>query len=787
MTTTNPSFLRGAWHRTAVFLATLAMLAACGGGGGGGGASPAPSQRLVTEVSGDRSGVVGQALGALPGMRVVDGSGAGIAGVTVNFRVEPGGSVSPATVVTGTDGRARPTAWTLGSVAGTQVLVATATGSGEQRYSVTADPGPPSRLEPVSTLIQSGETGFAVAEPPAVRVEDAFGNPIPGVALPFVVEQGGGSIIGSPAVTDSAGVAALQAWTLGSEAGSNLVRAALPGLLDLVFAAEALPALDLEIESVQINQGSQNAAGSVDVVAGRPGLLRVVLKANRSNTVRPDVRVRLFQDGAPMWTEIIPPPVNGVPTDPDLAFAWQTWNIELTGDEIQPGMSVEVVADPQELINVSTRDNTRFPVGGGQAALPVSTLPPLRILFIPIEATNHGVTGAIFPGNMNNFLASTRRWLPTAEIEPELRSTSFVTDADLTDVDSISQLLSDLQALRSSEAAGDRYYHGILPAISGMPISGIAFRPSFPSSRFRSGLSYDRLPAAAETVAHELGHNLGRMHAPCGDAESPDPDFPYADGGVGVAGYDVEDDLLRGVHGLSDYMGYCRPRWTSDYTYQGILEWRLGDSLAAARDTGAATDAAALPRDGLLLWGRTSARGVELNPGFRLDARPALSDEDGPHRLRGLAPDGRVLFELSFEGTPVPHAAEPTERQFSFFVPLDEEQFTALHTIELNSPYGHATQTLKTNADPGGTPEAASDAVADVRQDALPGGGMRLRWDTVQSPVAMLRDRRSGHVMAIGRSGDLTLSAAAIAGTEPEVLLSDGVQTSRATTELQER
>lgn len=784
-TMAKPGFRRAAWWRTTVIMAALATLAACGGGGGGG--SSAPTQRLVTEVIGDRNGVVGQPLGTLPGMRVVDGNGAGIAGVTVSFRVEPGGSVSPATVVTGTDGRARPATWTLGSVAGNQVLVATATGGGEQRFSVTADPGPPSQLEPVSTLIQSGETGLAVAQVPSVRVLDAFGNPIPGLTLPFVVEAGGGSVVGSPAVTNAVGVATLQTWTLGPEAGSNLVRVALPGLLDVVFAAEALPALDLEIESVQINQGSQDTAGGVDLVADRPGLLRVVLKANRDNTARPDVRVRLFQDGAPLWTEIITAPVNGVPTDPDLGFIWQTWNLELTGDEIQPGMSLEVVADPQELINVSSRDSTRFPVGGGQALLPVSTLPPLRVLFIPIEATSHDATGGIFPENVNNFLASTRRWLPTAELEAELRGTSFVTDADLTDLDSISQLLSDLQALRGAESAGDRYYHGIMPAVNDMPISGIAFRPSSPSSRFRSALSYDRLPVAAETVAHELGHNLGRMHAPCGDVDSPDPDFPYPEGGVGVSGYDVEDDLVRAPNGFSDYMGYCRPRWTSDYTYQGILEWRRNDSLAAVGETGAATDAAALPREGLLLWGRTSARGVELNPGFRLRAQPALSDEAGPNRLRGLGSDGRVLFDLSFEGTAVPHAGDPTERQFSFFVPLDDEQFAALRSIELDSPHGRASQTMRSDAAPGDTAVMASDALPAVRQESTPGGGLRLRWDTARSPVAMLRDRRSGHVMAIGRSGDLSLSAEAVAGTEPELLLSDGVQTSRATTELQER
>ena len=783
-------FRRFAWRRTMALLAAVTLLAACGGGGGGGGEADSIGsvQRMVVDVAGASLGVVGQPVGAVPGVRVIDGSGVGIGGVTVNFTVESGGSVSPATVTTGADGRARPQSWTLGGVAGTQALVATAVGGGAQRFDVTASPGPPERLEAVSSLAQSGEAGGAVAQPPAVRVVDAFGNPIVGEPLSFVVEQGGGSVSGNPALTSTAGVATLQAWTLGSDPGNNVVRAVYPGLADVVFTAEALAPLALSIEAVQINQGTQSETGGVDIVAGRPGLLRVMLKADRSNTARPDVRVRLFQDGAPLWTEIISAPLSGgVPTDPELSSVVQTWNLELTGDEIQPGMSLEVVADPQELISVVSRDPMRFPVGSGEAAVQVNTLAPLRILFIPIEATAHGRTGLIFPENVENFLASTRRWLPTAEIQAELRGTNFVTDADLTDQDAISQLLSDLQAARRLEAAGDRYYHGIMPRISGLPISGIAYRPTFSSSPFRSALSFDHLPAAAETVAHELGHNLGRMHAPCGDPASPDPNFPYAEGATVMPGYDVEDRLLRTATGVSDYMGYCRPRWTSDYTYQGILDWRMNDPLAVAGDAGAAIDADALPRAGLLLWGRTGAGGVELNPAFRLEAQPALPDEGGPNSLRGLAADGRVVFELSFAGTAVPHAADPTERHFSFFVPLGEENFAALHTIELTSPEGRASHVLDAADGPEAAAVKARETLETVRQDALPGGGMRVRWDTARSPVAMLRDRRSGHIMAIGRSGDLSLSAAAVAGTEPELLFSDGVQTMRSTPQWQEK
>jgi hypothetical protein len=77
---------------------------------------------------------------------------------------------------------------------------------------------------------------------------------------------------------------------------------------------------------------------------------------------------------------------------------------------------------------------------------------------------------------------------------------------------------------------------------------------------------------AWDTVAHELGHALGRDHAPCG-LDDPDPDYPYPGAGMGgIYGYDF--DLMRLVKPkqFRDVMSYCTPIWISDYTYRGIFE-----------------------------------------------------------------------------------------------------------------------------------------------------------------------------------------------------------------------
>jgi Kelch motif protein/Big-like domain-containing protein len=101
---------------------------------------------------------------------------------------------------------------------------------------VTLDPatvfvvaGPPYSIEP-RVGHQVAPAGAAVPSPPVVYIPDRSGNPVPGVQVEFAVTGGGGTISGGPAVaTDSAGLARLSAWTLGSTGGPNTVTATATG------------------------------------------------------------------------------------------------------------------------------------------------------------------------------------------------------------------------------------------------------------------------------------------------------------------------------------------------------------------------------------------------------------------------------------------------------------------------------------------------------------------------------------------------------------------------------
>ena len=76
------------------------------------------------------------------------------------------------------------------------------------------------------------------------------------------------------------------------------------------------------------------------------------------------------------------------------------------------------------------------------------------------------------------------------------------------------------------------------------------------------------------TFAHEIGHNHGRSHAPACGAAGPDDDFPYMNGAMGVNGFSLSTMTLYSKTRYKELMGYCRPRWISDFTWK-MLEVRV--------------------------------------------------------------------------------------------------------------------------------------------------------------------------------------------------------------------
>jgi hypothetical protein len=177
-----------------------------------------------------------------------------------------------------------------------------------------------------------------------------------------------------------------------------------------------------------------------------------------------------------------------------------------------------------------------------------------------------------------------------------------------------STMLDQIRSKRTADApAADVYYYGLVKPTAAFRdycqsscTTGIGYVASSSSrgasSRAAVGVGYAD-GSSSRTMAHEIGHNHGRNHAPCGSVSGADTAYPYSGGLIGVMGYQNGPQTLIPTT-YSDIMGYCSNKWVSDYTYQALVE-RIA-TVNAALDV--YTDAAALSTWRVLLLDRDGPR-----------------------------------------------------------------------------------------------------------------------------------------------------------------------------------
>ena len=217
-------------------------------------AGAASALRALTLTS--QNGVVGNTAGAAPSVLVSDAHDNPVAGVLVTFNIlAGGGSVGSAAVTTQADGVASAGSWTLGGLAGTQSVSATAAAIAGSLvvFNATAQAGAASKLTMKVQPPGTATNGSTLPAQPVVQISNAFGNAVPSAGVLVTAAVTGATLVNQQATTDAAGAATFNGLALTGLVGSYSLR----------FSASGLDAVDAS--PVVLSPG---AASKLGIAAG---------------------------------------------------------------------------------------------------------------------------------------------------------------------------------------------------------------------------------------------------------------------------------------------------------------------------------------------------------------------------------------------------------------------------------------------------------------------------------------------------------------------------------------
>lgn len=514
---------------------------------------------------------------------------------------------------------------------------------------------------------------------------------------------------------------------------------------------------NLDIASVYLVQSVQSLDGSVRLIAGRTAVARVFVRGSRIGMGSAPVRLRVYE-GTTLLSTITGQGVTGTAVDQGCCSA----DIVIPGNLIRPGVSVLADVDPNNLTAEFNETDNLYPVGGVPQLLNVTSVPDFNIRIVPIRQNRTGQTGVA----TNSMTSILRALWPLGTVNATTRAALGV-DYTLTggSFDEWSFLVRDLELVRRAESS-NMYYYGVVRVNYTSGVLGLAGGiPSLTVVGVDEGTPFGAKESAV-TFAHEIGHAMGLRHAPCGGAAGPDPNYPHQGAVTNTFGMDVAAGNVIMPPTSTDIMSYCDNQWVSVYNYRNVMELRARNPNGVpAGLTGTA------PASVLMVSGGVSGDRVTVDGAFALRALPSLDDRDGRLVLEGYDAAGARVFTHRFSPSPI-QDGRPGDETFVVGVPMSGATAARVARVEVRDTKGtrRALRTRDARFGDGASLGAAFETTGAT-------GAKALKWSTTAAPMVLVRDPGTGAVLAVGRTG--TLSLEGITATEVELLVSDGVSSVR--------
>ena len=524
-----------------------------------------------------------------------------------------------------------------------------------------------------------------------------------------------------------------------------------------VTVAQSTTTTNLDIAALYFVQAAQQLDGRIPLVAERGAVARVFVRGNRTGLVPATVRLRLLQGTTVLGTFT----GTATPTT-SVDEACCSANFIIPSSSIRAGVSFIADVDPDNAVTEISETDNQFPLSGTAQALNVVTVPPFNVRLVPVRQNRNGSVGIATTTLLNSFRAM---W-PVSAVNVSARAPLVIDYTIGTQTfDDWIRLVRDIEILRQTEGTSS-YYYGLVRTAGRSGVLGLANgRPALTAIGIDEGSDFGAEESRL-TFAHEMGHTLGLRHSPCGGATGPEPTYPFPDGRTGSFGMDLFSNNAIQSPAANDIMTYCRPYWVSAFNYRKVLDFRQANPNGQLQSA---------PTSVLLVSGGIVGGALTLDPSFSLTASPAKNDASGRFVIEGFDEQDRVLFAHRFSPYVVDDAAIGTEA-FVVAVPVAERVQAQVTRLAVREARGAKVSTRRNTRGTG----ALGASPMGVETATRSGARLQMTWAPSRVPAIMVRDRRTGDVLALVRNGSLDLSQFG-APENLDLLISDGVKSAKAT------